>query len=99
VLVAGAGADSLLCQIPQPPLHIRGLNLRRQFPHVVEEGKDDPLLVSQQVGVALALRGRGRGPERDGTPQNYLEVGLSRYEGSFKGFLIHITTLTQWIHN
>ena len=46
---ACAGADPLPFQIPQPALHVRRLDLGREFARVAEEAEDDSLLVPQQV--------------------------------------------------
>ena len=72
MLVAGARADSLPFQIPQPRLHVGRLDLRRELIRVAEEGDDNPLLVPQQVLAALTIGGRSRGPERDGAPERDL---------------------------
>lgn len=59
-------------QIPEPPLHVRRPDLRREFICVFEEGEDDALLVAEQVSSGLTLGGGGRGPERDGAAQGHL---------------------------
>jgi hypothetical protein len=79
VLVSRARLDAPLCQLSQPILNVRRLDLARQLSDIPEERDYDAPLIPEQVLAASALARRRRGPERDYTLQRDLEVGLRNW--------------------